>query len=153
MIIISAMSRDGVIGQGDGMPWDLPEEYAQFLEIITGGTVIMGRRSWEIFGSDLTSAHNVVVSRSANSIEGATVVNGIEAAVETARGFGKTVFSAGGAQIYKQTLPIAEAMYLSYIEGEFSGDARFPEFDPADWDVTERRSHPGFEFVSYRRVT
>ena len=66
MIIIGAMSTERVIGNGDGMPWDVPEEYAHFLRIVDGQTIIIGRRSYEIFGDGLTSAHTVVVSRSAN---------------------------------------------------------------------------------------
>ena len=55
LIVISAMSRERVIGQGEGMPWDVPAEFDQFLGFIRDQTVIMGRRSWEIFGADLTS--------------------------------------------------------------------------------------------------
>ncbi len=152
MIIISAMGRNRVIGSGAGMPWNIPEEYAQFLRHITDATVIMGRKSWEIFGKELTSAHNIVVSRSGASIDGATVVDGIEAAVETARGFGKPIFSAGGAQIYRQTLPLADAMYISYIKGDFEGDRYFPEFDATRWKVRDRRDHDAYEFVVYERA-
>lgn len=151
MIIISAMSTDRVIGSGDGMPWSVPEEYQQFLGYVEGQTVIMGRRSYEIFGPDLTSAHNIVISRSGAEQEGVVVCGSIEEATEKATSFGKTVFSAGGATIYAQTLSLAEAMYISYIKGDFSGDAYFPEFDEDEWDVVERRDHEGFEFVHYRR--
>ena len=44
MIVIGAMAMNHVIGSGDGMPWDVPEEYAQFLRFIDGQTVIIGRR-------------------------------------------------------------------------------------------------------------
>lgn len=138
MIIISAMSSARVIGSGDGMPWSVPEEYQQFLKFVEGQTVIMGRRSYEIFGPDLTSAHNIVVSRSWEGTEGVTVCGSIEEAMERASSFGKTVFSAGGATIYGQTLPLAEEL--------------FPEFDEAEWDVVERQDHEGFEFVHYRRA-
>ncbi len=151
MIIISAMSTDRVIGSGDGMPWSVPEEYQQFLGYVEGQTVIMGRRSYEIFGPDLTSAHNIVISRSEAEQEGVVVCGSIEEATEKATSFGKTVFSAGGATIYAQTLSLAEAMYISYVKGDFSGDAYFPEFDEDEWDVVERRDHEGFEFVHYRR--
>ncbi|MEE3258297.1 MAG: dihydrofolate reductase [Candidatus Latescibacterota bacterium] len=73
MIIIPAMSKDRVIGSGDGMPWSVPEEYQQFLGFVEGQTVTMGRRSYEIFGPDLTSAHNIVVSRSGMAQEGGSV--------------------------------------------------------------------------------
>jgi len=151
VIIIAAMGSNRVIGSGRGMPWNVPEEYAQFLEFVRGQTVIMGRASWEIFGPDLTSAHNVVVSRNAGALDRATVVNGIETAVETGRGFGKTVFCAGGASIYRQCLPLADRMTLSIIKGEFDGDAFFPEFAEVEWEVAERRDHPQFELVDYRR--
>ena len=151
MIIISAMSKDRVIGSGDGMPWSVPEEYQQFLRFVEGQTVIMGRRSYEIFGPDLTSEYNIVVSRSGVAQEGVMVCGSIEEAAERAAELGKTVFSAGGASIYGQTLSLAEAMYISYIKGEFVGDTYFPEFDEGDRDVVERRDHEGFEFVHYRR--
>ena len=156
MIIISAMSKDRVIGSGEGMPWSVPAEYEQFLEFIRGQTVIIGRRSHEIFGPDLTSAHNIVVSRSVNarsSVESdhAIVCSSVEEAIETGEAIGKSVFSAGGASIYAQTVPLADTMYLSYIRGDFEGDAYFPAFDQSEWNVGERTDHGEFEFVVYRR--
>lgn len=152
MIIIAAMSEDGVIGAGDGMPWNVPAEYRQFLDYIRGETVIMGRRSFEIFGSDLTSARNLVVSRSVAAVENAEVVPSFEAAVRRGKELGGTLYCAGGASIYRAAIPVAERMYLSYIRGDYSGDVRFPEFDRADWQIARREAHPEFRFVEYRRI-
>jgi len=152
MIIIGAMSADHVIGSGDGMPWDVPEEYAHFLRLIEGQTVIIGRRSYEIFGASLASAHTVVVSRSAATLPGAVVAASVADAVQEAETLGPTVFSAGGASIYAQTIPLADAMYLSYIKGHYTGDAHFPAFDDREWAVERREDHPRFEFVVYRRA-
>jgi dihydrofolate reductase len=151
VIIIGAMSTDRVIGSGDGLPWDVPEEYAHFLRLVEGQTIIIGRRSYEIFGKDLTGTRNVVISRSAGSLPGATVVQSIDDARRAAEAFGRTIFSAGGASIYAQTLPLADAMYLSYIKGHFTGDAYFPAFSDREWAVERREDHPRFEFVVYRR--
>ena len=85
MIIISAMSSDRVIGSGNGMPWNVPEEYEQFLRYVDGQAVIMGRRSFEIFGPDLRHAANIVVSRSAVRIEGARVCSTIQEAIASDR--------------------------------------------------------------------
>jgi len=152
MIIISAMARDRLIGKGDGLPWHVPEEYNQFLRFIAGQTVILGRKSYPVYGKTLTSAHSVVVSRSVTALPNAVVVPGIEEAVDVAASYGKTVFSAGGSTIYEQTIPLADAMYLSYMKGEFEGDAYFPEFDESQWIVEKREDHPEFEFVVYRRA-
>jgi dihydrofolate reductase len=157
MIVIGAMGTNHVIGSGYGMPWDVPEEYEHFLRLIEGHTIIIGRRSYEIFRKGLTSAHNVVVSRSGgdgvDGIDsgGTVVVPSIEDAFRVARSFGGTFFSAGGASIYAQTIPLADAMYLSYIKGQYTGDAYFPEFSEKEWAIEKREDHPRFEFVVYRR--
>ena len=105
----------------------MPEEYDHFLRLIEGKTIIIGRRSYQIFGDDLSSAHNVVVSRSVSAMPGAVVVPTIEDALRAAASFGGTFFSAGGATIYEQTIPLADTMYLSFIKGHFAGDTYFPD--------------------------
>jgi dihydrofolate reductase len=152
MIVVGALSTDRVIGSGEGMPWDVPEEYAHFQRLVDGETIVIGRRSFEIFGATLTSAHTVVVSRSARALPGAVVAPDVPAALRAAAAFGRTVFSAGGASVYAQTVPLADAMYLSYIKGRFDGDAYFPAFDAGEWTVERREDHPRFEFVVYRRA-
>ncbi len=151
LIIISAMSADRIIGQGEGMPWNVPEEYRQYLGFVSGNTVIMGRRSYQIFGRDLDRSQNLVISRSSLSLKNARVFPSLETAVAAAYRLGKPVFCAGGASIYRQALPLADALYLSYIKGRFQGDAYFPEIDPDHWQIEKQVDHPRFEFVVYRR--
>lgn len=151
MIIISAMSDNRVIGSGDGMPWDVPAEYAQYLRFVSGNTVIFGRKSYEIFGPDLPEGTTtIVVSRSA-SLDGVFVVRSLADAMSAAEELGKTVFVAGGASIYAQAIPLAQEMYLSTIKGSFDGDAYFPEFDASEWNMIERRDEPAFVFRKYQR--
>jgi dihydrofolate reductase len=149
--LISAMSHGRVIGTADGMPWQIPTEYQQYLHFITGQTVIMGRRSYEIFGEDLTSAHALVISRSFPSGSDYEVFDSLEKALTRGQELGKTIFVAGGASIYAQALPLADEMYLSTIPGEYEGTAYFPEFDPGDWEIIEERTEPDFIFRHYQR--
>jgi dihydrofolate reductase len=152
LIVIAAMTRARVIGGPGGLPWNIPEEYQQFLDWVRGSTVIMGRRSYEIFAGDLGDTNLVVLTRSAMPRAGIVVAGSIEEALAKGSALGRTVFSAGGASIYRQTVPLADAMYLSYIEGDYAGDAYFPEFDEADWHIERRDVHPRFTFVIYRRI-
>ncbi len=92
-----------------------------------------------------------MVSRSAGQIEGATVAGSLDLALEVADGLGRRIFCAGGASIYAQAIPLARSMFLSYIKGDFLGDAYFPEFDESEWAVVDRKDHPAFEFVVYER--
>jgi dihydrofolate reductase len=151
MIIIAAMSARRVIGTRNGLPWNIPEEYQQFVDFVNGNTVIMGRRSYEIFGADLGETNMIVVSRSAKQLHRATVVDSIPGAVEHANSLGKTVFSAGGASIYEQTIPLADTMYLSYIHGDYDGDTFFPAFDESEWHAERTEDHRRFRFVIWKR--
>jgi dihydrofolate reductase len=151
MIIIAAMTGDRVIGKRGRLPWNIPEEYAHFLSLIRGATVIMGRRSYEAFGSDCTCKHMIVVSRSSPAIEGVTVCGSVEDAIVLAAGLGQKVFIAGGSTVYEQTIHRATEMDLSFIRKPYDGDSYFPEFDLHEWDVLRREPYEEFEFVVYAR--
>jgi dihydrofolate reductase len=151
MILVAAMTRDHVIGKDGRLPWNIPEEYSHFLSLIRGASVIMGRRSYEVFGDDCTCKHMIVVSRSMLDTPGVHVCRSIDEAMTLAARLGEPVFCAGGAAIYEQTIGRATAMYLSYIHGTYAGDSFFPEFDERDWSVLRREHHREFEFVVYGR--
>jgi len=151
MNIIAAMAQNRVIGAANGLPWNVPEEQEHYQRLIADQTVIMGRRSYEIFREDLTSRHAVVVSRSGKRYDGATVCGSLEAAIAAAKSFGREVFINGGASIYEQAVPLVDEMDLSIIRGEYSGDAYFPAFDESDWRLKEQQDHDAFQFRRYLR--
>lgn len=151
MIIIAAMTRDRLIGNGSALPWNIPEEYNQYREFIRDQTILIGRRSMKIFGPDNTSAHVVVLSRSMKPKPGIHVCRSFYKGLKTARSFGRTVFCAGGAAVYAAALPRADALYLSYIKGTYTGDTFFPEFDVSEWNIEEQREHDEFLFCRYAR--
>ena len=153
-IIIAALGKNHVIGAGDKMPWWVPDEYQQFLGLIKDQTVIMGRKTYDIFSKDLPSRRNYVVSRQDLVYDRAEVVTSLEEALRRAARFPEDVFIAGGATIYAQALAlgVVDKMYLSWIKGDFAGDAFFPEFDPHRWQIEQRDDHLDFEFVLYSRA-
>ena len=146
------MTRARVIGKERALPWRIPEEYEQFLGHVRGNTVIMGRTSYEIFGPDLPDSRLIVVSSSVTSLADAEICSDVESAVEQARSHGKPVFSAGGATIYRQTLPLADAMYLSFIKKDYEGDTYFPAWSDAEWEITRTADHARYEFRVYERM-
>lgn len=152
MIIISAMTKDRVIGSGEGMPWNIPEEFQQFQSFIKDQTIIAGSRSYHIFKNDLTSKHNIVISRSTTEIEGTTVFSSIGKAHEFAKTKERAIYCIGGAAIYKLCLPLADKLYLSYIKENYKGDTYFPEFETSDWRIEKKKDNLDFEFVIYKRI-
>ncbi len=145
------MTRNRLIGNGNKLPWQIEEEYHQFLAFIKGQTVILGRKSFEIFGPDLSAGNCLVVSRSLSARERVNVFPDLNAALMEARSLGRTIYCAGGALLYGSFLPFADKMYISYIKGDFTGDTFFPPYRHLDWEIEKMIDHEKYEFVVYRR--
>ena len=149
VIIISAMSESGAIGKGEGMPWNVPEEYQHFVASVHQQAVIMGRRSYEIFGADF-EADTFVVSRSAE-IDGVEVCSSMDDAMQQAGKLNKTIFISGGRSIYALGIPLATRMLLSTIKGVYEGDVYFPEFVENDWTVALDDDRGDYILRDFRR--
>ena len=150
VIIISAIGSNHIIGNGDGLPWHIPSEYDQFLGYVKDQTVIMGRRSYEIFKKDMLPKRMVVVSRTLKT-DRASVFGSLEEALEYSLSFTEDVFVCGGQSIYKESIQYADYMYLSFIKGEHQGNVYFPSFDESEWTVEKKVEHDEFVFVIYRK--
>ncbi|MBI5804958.1 dihydrofolate reductase [candidate division TA06 bacterium] len=150
-IIVVAMTRDRVIGLNGRMPWHISDDLKLFKKITLGGTVIMGRTTFESIGKPLPGRNNIVVSATVKEIPGATVCQGFEKAVKKAEALGSKIFFIGGASIYKQALPLADAMHISWVNQEYAGDTHFPEFNPDLWQEKEKNEYPEFTHVLYQR--
>lgn len=157
--LIAAVARNGVIGRDNRLPWRLPEDLRHFKALTMGHPLIMGRKTWESLPGRLPGRPHIVVTRNpAYRAEGATVVGSLAAAIEAAGRMpgGEEVFLIGGAQLYAQALPIADRLYLTEIDADFEGDARFPVWDRARWRETAREPHRAdlgwdYAFVTYER--
>ena len=150
LIIISAIGSNNIIGNGKGLPWHIPSEYNQFLDYIRDQTVIMGRRSYEIFKKDMLPKRMVVVSRTLQT-ERAWVYDTLQEAIAFSSSFPEDIYICGGQAIYEESIPFADYMYLSFIKGEHLGNVYFPEFDKAEWVVEKKEENEEFVFVIYRR--
>lgn len=158
LTLIAALAKDRVIGIDNQMPWRLPEDLKRFKALTLGHPIIMGRKTWESLGQPLPGRSNIVVSRNPGyAAPGASIVHSLEEAVALAAGSGaEDAFVIGGAEIYRQALPLARRLELTEIAADFPGDAYFPEFDTRDWlEIIRERHHSanGFDyaFVTYER--
>lgn len=163
--LIAAVAANGVIGRNKengepDMPWNLPDDFKFFKQKTTAHPVIMGRRTLDALGKPLPNRLNIVVTRNADfNAAGVTVVTSLEDALNAARKVEQAeIFVIGGAEIYALGLPIATTLYLTEIQKAYKGETRFPAFDKADWQETDRRHHPAderhevaFDFVTYER--
>ncbi len=159
--IIAAVSRNGVIGADGRVPWHIPSDMRSFVTITMGRPLIMGRKTWESLRGALPGRTNIVVTRREEyEADGAVVAHSPEEALEVARraaGESGEVMVAGGSSIYEAFLSEADRMYLSRVDADVEGDARFPEVDWEEWQTIhevrvdrEEDEHP-YTFMVLRR--
>jgi dihydrofolate reductase len=153
--MIAAVAKNKVIGNKGQLPWRVPEDLKFFKSMTTGHAIVMGKKTYDSTGKPLPNRRNIVVSRSAVSIEGAEVCGSIDEAIARARETDPEPFIIGGAEIYRLALPFATRMYITEIDQSPEGDTHFPDFSLSEWKETERRAAEtaGVTFVTYERVS
>jgi len=150
-IILVAMTARRVIGRQGRLPWHIPEELQLFRELTTGHVVIMGRETFESIGHPLPQRCNIVVSSSLPATPGVTVCPTFTEALRQAESHGRQIFVIGGEQVYRQALPLARTMIVSWIREDYAGDILFPAFDSVAWAVERVEEHAAFSRIWYRR--
>lgn len=130
--MIWAEAHDRVIGAGGNIPWRIPEDQANFKRRTMGGTVVMGRATWDSLPArfrPLEGRRNVVLTRDPRwSADGATVAH----AVEEVDLSGGEIWIAGGAAVYAAFLPIADHILRTRVDLSVTGDTRAPRLGP-EW--------------------
>lgn len=157
LTLIAALAANRVIGRDGDLPWRLPDDLKRFKRLTVGKTVLMGRKTWDSLGRPLPDRANWVLSREASfKPAGATVFASLDQALNA--GQGRELVVIGGAELYRQTLPIATRLELTEVQAEVDGDTWFPEVDPAAWIETASEAHTAdarhalpFRFVTLDR--
>ena len=157
---IVARARDGTIAKDGDVPWKISRDLKRFKRLTMGMPMIMGRKTFESLPGHLPNRHHIVISH--NQYVGdepdVTFTRSIDEALAAAKKltgkYGDEVFIVGGGEIYKQTMNIVDRIYLTVIDQEFEGDAKYPEFSEKDFLLTEENPRPGpppFKFLTYVR--
>lgn len=136
------MAENRVIGRGNQLPWNVPEDLKWFRECTRGKTLLMGRKTYASIGRPLPLRRTLVLSRSAAPIAGVSVVADLTQAAASVlpvaaaagrppgEGASPELWICGGAEIYTLTLPCWDELLLTRIKRTIQdGDAFFPPFE------------------------
>jgi len=152
--IIAAMAENRVIGRNNKMPWNLPPDRRRFHAITRGHPVILGRKTMESIGRPLPGRTNIVLTRSnVYSAPGCIIVHDLRSAL-AACDRAEEVFICGGEEIFRETISLADRIYLTVIHRSFEGDAYFPEI-PSCFKEVEREEIVDmmpYALVLYQRI-
>lgn len=157
--LIVAMAENRCIGRDNKMPWHIPEDLKRFKQLTMGAPVIMGRKTFEsiigYLGKPLPGRENIVVSRTDSDL-GTPSFTSIPCAITHAKTRTEDeIFIIGGAQIYAQSINLANRIHLTQIHQNVDGDAFFPETRTEDWIETGRidflKETPPYSFITLER--
>lgn len=147
---ICAMAHHNVIGKQNSLPWHLPADFAWFKQHTLNKPIIMGRKTFESIGRPLPKRRNMVISRTPRTIENVECFTSVEAALQAlAKDNVAEAMLIGGGELFQQYLPLAQRLYLTYVDAEIAGDAFFPAIDPSQWRLCDEKTHPKDEKNAY----
>ncbi len=149
---ILAVSRNRVIGKNNDLPWHLPADMKYFMNTTRNHHIIMGRKTFESLGKPLKNRVNIVLTRDLfYAASGIIVTHTMDEALQVAEDGGESeVFIIGGAEIYRQSLPVLDKIYITEIDLEVEGgDAFFDELNSDFWELDSCESHQPDEKNKY----
>ncbi len=137
--IIVAIAENRAIGKNNDLLWHIPADLKRFKLITSGHPVIMGKRTWESLPRrPLPNRRNIVITDIPGEvIDGCEMAYSITEAVAKCNP-GEENFIIGGASVYRQFLPLANRLYLTFVKKSFEADVFFPEIDFSQWILVSK---------------
>jgi dihydrofolate reductase len=123
------------LGKDNQLIWRIPDDLKRFRSLTRGHPVVMGRKTFEsivaVRGAGLPERPNIVITRDFTwHFDGAVIVHSLEQGIREAKDLDQEeIFIGGGADIYKQALPLVDKLYLTLIDDDKEGDTYFPEYE------------------------
>lgn len=156
--IVVAYDRARGIGANNDLLWgrDLPADLRHFKDLTTGGSLIMGRKTFESIGHALPGRENIVVTHRPLDAVDVIAVDSLASAYRLAHG---NQFIIGGASIYEQALSDVDVIYATEVDQVFpEAEVFFPALGE-DWyersresfEADDRNKYP-YDFVTYVRT-
>jgi dihydrofolate reductase len=148
--LVVAVAENDVIGRGNQLPWHLPADLRHFKSLTFGKPVLMGRKTYESIGRALPGRTNIVLSRSAEfSPSDCMVVKSLDDA-RIAAGAQPALMVIGGAEIYRQCLPLASRIHLTLVHAQIEGgDTIFAGWRGGEWNASSRERHEADDRNAY----
>ena len=159
IIIIAAIAeKNRVIGKDGKLPWHISEDLKRFKRLTIGYPVLMGRKTFESIverlGKPLPERRNIVLtSKSFTHYPDVGTYPSIESALAAIKSEQK-IFIIGGDRVVKETLQMADTLELTIVEGEYEGDAFFPEYVEiieSRFHLTVKEEKDGFRIETYKK--
>jgi dihydrofolate reductase len=159
--LIVAAAENNAIGKNNQLLWHLPNDLKFFKNTTWGMPVIMGRKTFEAVNKPLPGRINIVITRQTGwSAENVLVAADLEDALQKAKATScNEIFVIGGGEIYKQSMEIADKIYMTRVHTTLDGDTFFPAIDNTIWHKTslqefaaDEKHQYAYSFQTWERI-
>lgn len=148
---VVAVAENGVIGVRGGLPWRISADLRRFRRVTMGKPMVMGRRTFQSIGRVLDGRDNIVLTRREDfAAPGAIVARSLDDALRDAEERARErrvdeICVIGGEALFRETLPLADRLYVTHVAAVPEGDVFFPPLAPTDWAEVSREALPQSE--------
>lgn len=154
--LIAAVSEDGFISEGKGVPWDIPEDRAHFRSYTAGKWLLLGRTTYEEMLGWFGDHTPLVMTRDAGYKPkiGQRVSSVAEAIALAEKARQSELVVCGGGQIYAAAIPLANRLVITRVASTLGAGVPFPKIDPREWSLTQAEKHDAvlpFTFEQHER--
>lgn len=152
--LIVAIDEDYLIGKKDssnGMPWSNKEDLKHFKDTTINKSILMGSTTYKAIGKPLPNRKTIVVSKRGFEDNRVEIVSDLEKTIAEYRLKNEDLYIAGGASIYKQSLPLVDQLLISKIPGKHQGETYFPRFESYGFKLVEIKKFETFNLEIYRK--
>lgn len=163
LVLIAAVSRNGVLSSGGKIPWHLPRDVAHFRQRAVGRWLLLGRTTFEQMSGWFQPGQVplVLTRREGYEVSGGYQVASVEEALKLAAERGvEELLVCGGGQVYAAAFPTADEVILTKVDLEVEGDTSFPDMPDREWMEVSRKAFPadaenaqGMSILTYQRRT
>lgn len=158
--LIVAMDQHRLIGKDNQLPWHIPQDLAYFKKVTMNHKIIMGRKTFESIGRPLPGRENIILTRDKTyTQEGCTILHSIDEIIGMSTHSDEELFVIGGAEIFKEILPVSDRLYITKIDHVFEGDTYFPNINETEWKkvsvekgIKDEKNPYDYQFVVYEKI-
>lgn len=148
IIHVVAFDKNNAIGVNNKLAWHIPDDLKHFRDTTSNGIVLMGRKTFDSIGRALPHRENIVVSgnvnwEAPNTLRFGRIDTALSYCVSLAKHQNKKyVHIIGGADVYKQTLPMVDTIQATEVDLTITeADAYYPKIDPELFLLTSEQNH------------
>lgn len=153
--LIAAINHNNLLGKDNTMPWYVPADLVHFKEQTLHKAVLMGRRTFDSLPIVLKDRTIYVLStqkKLSKTADNVVLIHEIQSLIETYKSSKEELMVAGGATLYKQMLPYAHKIILSFIDDYQQGDVYFPQFSKEEFKLEKTIIKETFTIKEYKRI-